>query len=777
MVDKRLILLTIFIAILSLSCVNAQDDEANITSLDDASLVDNANLSAGQKSFSDLNKLISETPYNTINLYDDYSFDLNTDSEFINGIEISHSVNIVGNGHTLDGGSQARIFNVTSYAVFKNIVFTNAKSDTGSAISGSNFAVYDSSFTNNVATDIGGALNGGYVVNSTFIGNSAGNSGGAMYKGSVDGCTFIENSAGDSGGAIYEVYATKSVFENNIANYGGAMRASSAGECIFIANTAKIEGGAVFKAYLNNCTFRNNSAYGSGGAIGGDQNSAVNCLFEYNTANYGGAVYGYVVYDSIFRNNRANNGGAMYTGSARDCIFVYNYAIDEGGALMSAYAENCNFTFNHALKGGAMFLNSAKNCTFQNNSALEGGAMYNSHSISGKFYYNSATTGGAIYNGSADSSTFRYNYAVNGGATALSDVLDCILESNTATQYGGAGYQTSARRSVFQSNTANIGGGLAISSSASGSFFIKNVAKVTGGAKYDTYVVDSKFEGNLPKYKLYVSDFTALEGFGGDFFVNLYDSSAYPVKGVNATIKIYDSKNKLVKTQIVECGYSWFVSLSAGTYKAVVSIADESYEITPVSASITIKKTTSIYVVSVTTNYNAGKSLIINLHDSSGVILKYSKVSVTLNGATKSYSTDANGQVIISTKRLIPNTYTVKISYAGTTTYEKSSATAKIVVKKLTPKFTAAKKTFKLKDKTKKYTVTLKTNKNVVMKNTKITIKVKGKTYSAKTNSKGIATFKFTKLTKKGTFNAVITYAGDKIYNKLTKTVKITVKK
>ena len=68
MADKRLILLTIFIAILSLSCVNAQDDEANITSLDDASLVDNANLSAGQKSFSDLNKLISETPYNTINL-------------------------------------------------------------------------------------------------------------------------------------------------------------------------------------------------------------------------------------------------------------------------------------------------------------------------------------------------------------------------------------------------------------------------------------------------------------------------------------------------------------------------------------------------------------------------------------------------------------------------------------------------------------------------------------------------------------------------------------
>ena len=51
-----------------------------------------------------------------------------------------------------------------------------------------------------------------------------------------------------------------------------------------------------------------------------------------------------------------------------------------------------------------------------------------------------------------------------------------------------------------------------------------------------------------------------------------------------------------------------------------------------------------------------------------------------------------------------------------------------------------------------------------------------GKTYTAKTNSKGVATFKLTKLTKKGKYNAVITFAGDKYYKKATKKAKVTVK-
>lgn len=62
------------------------------------------------------------------------------------------------------------------------------------------------------------------------------------------------------------------------------------------------------------------------------------------------------------------------------------------------------------------------------------------------------------------------------------------------------------------------------------------------------------------------------------------------------------------------------------------------------------------------------------------------------------------------------------------------------------------------------------------MKNTWITLKVNKKTYKVKTNSKGVATFKLAKLTKKGKYTAVVKYAGSNYYNAKTVKPKITVK-
>ena len=88
---------------------------------------------------------------------------------------------------------------------------------------------------------------------------------------------------------------------------------------------------------------------------------------------------------------------------------------------------------------------------------------------------------------------------------------------------------------------------------------------------------------------------------------------------------------------------------------------------------------------------------------------------------------------------------------------------------------TAKKKTFKKSTKTKKYAITLKDNTGKAIKKAKVTLKVKGKTYKATTNSKGKATFKIKKLNKKGTFKATVTYKGNKYFKKVSKKAKIKV--
>lgn len=62
------------------------------------------------------------------------------------------------------------------------------------------------------------------------------------------------------------------------------------------------------------------------------------------------------------------------------------------------------------------------------------------------------------------------------------------------------------------------------------------------------------------------------------------------------------------------------------------------------------------------------------------------------------------------------------------------------------------------------------------MKKAKVTLKVKGKKYSAKTNNKGKATFKITKLTKKGKYTATLKFKGSKYYTAKTVKPKITIK-
>jgi hypothetical protein len=65
--------------------------------------------------------------------------------------------------------------------------------------------------------------------------------------------------------------------------------------------------------------------------------------------------------------------------------------------------------------------------------------------------------------------------------------------------------------------------------------------------------------------------------------------------------------------------------------------------------------------------------------------------------------------------------------------------------------------------------------KHTLQKAKKVTLQINGKTYTAKTNAKGQATFSL-KITKKGKFTAKVSFAGDNTYKEANKSVKLTIK-
>lgn len=217
--------------------------------------------------------------------------------------------------------------------------------------------------------------------------------------------------------------------------------------------------------------------------------------------------------------------------------------------------------------------------------------------------------------------------------------------------------------------------------------------------------------------------------------------------------------------------------LSPKTYITTISFnGDANYGQSTITTKIVVNKIkTSLSSEDVSVNYNTGGYLVATLKDSNDNPIKGVNILINITGV-KTFTTDSNGQVKLSTKGLVPKTYSVTITFNGDKYFDKVSKTVKVTIKKATPKLTASKKTFKKLLKTKKYTVTLKTNQNKVMKKVWITLKINKKTYKVKTNSKGQAIFKITNLKKKGTFKATVKYAGSKYYNAKTVNTKITVK-
>jgi parallel beta-helix repeat protein len=213
--------------------------------------------------------------------------------------------------------------------------------------------------------------------------------------------------------------------------------------------------------------------------------------------------------------------------------------------------------------------------------------------------------------------------------------------------------------------------------------------------------------------------------------------------------------------------YPGFNGLKESTWSAILQIGDASDE--PISL-----KDTSITASALTTTAKVNKNLVLTLKDANGVLAN-KEVTVSVNGKTTTVKTNAKGQATIKTNFAAAGTYYYSLCYLGDDDHKASFKTVKVTVKKQAVKATFKKATLKVK-KVKKVTFTLKDASGKAIKGKKITVKVNGKTFSAKTNAKGVASIKV-KVAKKGKFTAVAKFAGDATYKAITKKAKFTVKK
>ena len=218
-------------------------------------------------------------------------------------------------------------------------------------------------FTSNCAY-LGGAVNnaGNFTaIASNFTNNTATNSGGALFNSCFDhplndhmvihNCNFNGNSANSYGGAICSdgiLIADNSNFKGNFLNingYGGAIYIFSGNYTdtndTFINNTASC-GGATFTKGVTTITkskFIKNTAYNVGGAICNDTPANLNitqCDFSGNIAQYsnGGAINNMGILNvtgSSFELNHANMGGAISNGGT--VIIQFNRIVNNTATM------------------------------------------------------------------------------------------------------------------------------------------------------------------------------------------------------------------------------------------------------------------------------------------------------------------------------------------------------------------------------------------------------------------------------------------------------------
>ena len=261
-----------------------------------------------------------------------------------------------------------------------------------------------------------------------------------------------------------------------------------------------------------------------------------------------------------------------------------------------------------------------------------------------------------------------------------------------------------------------------------------------------------------------------------------------PVSGMYLLVRLYTTSTKYndYLFQTNDKGQvSFSASLTVGKHKMIINSADNRYGASQVTKTITVKKASAKITAKKVTDYYKGvKYFTVKLTNTKNNKPIYdAKLNIKVFVSKNRYynyngHTGANGEIRLSLETLKPGTYKVVVAGADSKDFTAEEVTSKIVIKKAPAKLTPKKLTAK-KGAKKYFKVTVKNKKTKkVIKGVKVKIKVytgkKAKTFTAKTNAKGIAKILTNKL-KVGKHKVVVASADKYVTAKKAKsTIKIT---
>ena len=508
-----------------------------------------------------------------------------------------------------------------------------------------------------------------------------------------------------------------------------------------------------------------------------------------------------VLKNLVLRNGTADEGGAVWGGSVNHCVIGFCNAT-YGGALYNSYAYNSMFLANSAKNGGAMYDSSATLCGFGNNTASEGGALYFSEGdyFVDSCYFDNNTAdedGGSICNFATlivTGSDFSRSKTIKDDGGAIYNYLGTLLVSNSNFMYnsanddGGAIHandNTIIRNSYFLENEAGCWGGAMCYGTAYDCQFVDNYAVRNGGGMYGGIEYDCIFSGNSPQnvyntkcYESIIGQITLSKSgsyFGGTTVsakvINTKKGTA--LSDIPVTFKFSNGKSATVYTGSNGVA-TYKIPFNPGTYKVTATIPS-SYQANATSlANIKIiKAPAKLTPKKLTTQFEADKFFKVKLINTKtkkaiGGVKLLLKV-YTGKKAKKVYVTTAsNGVASYSASKLKVGTHKVKVSIASSQAKAKAK-TSKIKVKKAKTVTYAPDGLFLYKKTGKYYFGVANKNTGKLIKGIKLKVKVytgkKAKTYTLKTNKKGIGTLN-TKSLAVGKHKVVVTSPGNAKYKK-----------